>query len=139
MATDCIFCRICGDELPSTRVYEDNDVIAFMDIGPVSKGHTLVIPRAHTESIIDTPDDTLAKVIAVVRKIVDAQIRGLNAKGVNVAQANGKAAGQVVPHIHYHVIPRHEGDCGIPNWQPGEYKDSGEMEEYAGKIKKAIR
>jgi len=139
MNNDCIFCKICAGELPATKVYEDQDVIAFMDIAPVSKGHTLVIPKEHSDPITGTPDETLAKLIAVAKKIVDAQIRGLDADGVNVTQANGKAAGQIIPHIHFHIIPRYNTSENTKNWVPGKYENQDEMQKFADKIKNSIR
>ncbi|MCK5850315.1 MAG: HIT family protein [Kiritimatiellae bacterium] len=139
MNNDCIFCKICAGELPATKVYEDQDVIAFMDIAPVSKGHTLVIPKEHSDPITGTSDETLAKLIAVAKKMVEAQIRGLDADGVNVAQANGKAAGQMIPHIHFHIIPRYNSDENTKNWIPIKYETMDEVREFANKIKNSIR
>ena len=107
---DCIFCKIVADKLPAVRVYEDPDTLAFMDIGPIVKGHTLVIPKPHYDPITGTPVEILQQVIAVVQRIVRAQIDGLGAEGINVTQANGALAGQVIPHIHFHVIPRFKKD-----------------------------
>ena len=116
MSANCIFCKIIAGAIPSTRVYEDAHVLAFMDIGPVIKGHTLVIPKQHVDPITAAPADVLARVMAVVQKIAQAQMNGLKADGVNILQANGAAAGQVVPHLHFHVVPRFKTDGHHWNW-----------------------
>ncbi|MEI6516993.1 MAG: HIT family protein, partial [bacterium] len=110
MSHDCIFCKIIRGEIPCTKVYEDQECLAFMDIGPVVKGHILVIPKSHHNPLMDTPPEVLQKLIAVVQRIARAQMKGLQADGISVAQANGKAANQVVPHIHFHVISRFTSD-----------------------------
>ncbi|MFC1453091.1 HIT family protein [Verrucomicrobiota bacterium] len=138
MQEDCIFCRIVGGELPCIKVYEDEDIVAFLDIAPVAKGHTLVIPKAHHNPITHTPDEVLHKLVSVVRKIAGAQIEGMNADGVNVTQANGNAAGQIVPHVHFHVIPRFRADGQGSNWTHGRYDSPEEMETQAKQIKNAL-
>jgi len=138
MSEDCIFCKIVAGEIPSTRVYEDDDILAFMDIGPVIKGHTLVIPKAHFDPITDTPADVLQKVIAVVQKVARAQVAGLGADGINVTQANGRVAGQVVPHVHFHVIPRFEGDGHRWNWAAKAYDSPEETASFASRIRDAM-
>ncbi len=138
MNNECIFCKIAAGEMPSTKVYEDNNVIAIMDIGPVAKGHTLVIPREHYDPITDTPDDVLCNIISVARKIAQAQMKGLQADGINISQANGKCAGQIIPHIHFHLIPRFNDDPNTRNWTPGAYDSQDEMLAYAKKIKEAL-
>ncbi len=109
-----------------------------MDIGPIVKGHALVIPKAHHNALAQTPDDVLAQVIAVVRRIAQAQQEGLGADGVNIHQANGAAAGQVVPHLHFHVIPRFKHDGHHWNWTPHPYADLSEAAALADRIKAAL-
>ena len=138
MSTNCIFCKIVAGELPAVKVYEDADVLAFMDIGPIIKGHTLVIPKRHFDPVTATPEPMLAQLMAVVKKIAQAQMNGLQADGVNVMQANGVAAGQVVPHIHFHVIPRFASDGHRWNWAAKKYDDAGEMQKLAAAIKAAL-
>ncbi len=135
----CVFCSIVKGEIPAIKVYEDADVLAFMDIGPVSKGHTLVIPKMHFDPVVNVPDGILARLIAVVKKIVRAQVKGLDAVGVNVAQANGAAAGQIVPHVHFHVIPRRAGDEPVRNWLPLKYESPDEMSVFAEMIKSGLK
>ncbi|HOE00930.1 MAG TPA: HIT family protein [Kiritimatiellia bacterium] len=136
--SNCIFCKIVAGTIPATKLYEDDDVLAFMDIGPIVKGHVLVIPKTHTETIGQTPPETLAKVIAVVRRMARAQQAGLGADGINIHQSNGAAAGQVVPHIHFHVIPRFKHDGHHWNWTAQSYADPSEVAALADRIKAAL-
>ncbi len=138
MNTDCVFCKVAAGKLPSAKVYEDADTVAFMDIGPVAKGHTLVVPKQHCDPITGVPPALLQKLILVVQKVAKAQLEGLGADGLNITQANGKIAGQVIPHMHFHVIPRFERDGKDRNWTPGKYESNEEMRQYAAKISKAI-
>jgi histidine triad (HIT) family protein len=137
MNHDCIFCKIVKGEVPCTRLYEDADVLVFMDIGPVVKGHALVIPKAHHNPLMDTPPDILQKLITVVQRIARAQMKGLHADGINVSQANGTVAGQVVPHIHFHVIPRFATDGYHGNWHPKQYESPQELQTIADQIRQA--
>lgn len=138
MKDDCIFCRIVAGSLPCVRLFEDGDVLAFMDIGPIVKGHALVIPKAHRDPITDLSPDLLGRVMAMVQRVAAAQRRGLKADGVNVHQANGAAAGQVVPHVHVHVIPRFNGDGHRWNWTSTRYADDAEMAATAARIREAL-
>jgi histidine triad (HIT) family protein len=139
MSQDCLFCKIVAGQLPCSKVYEDADTLAFLDIGPIVKGHTLVIPKAHHDPLTGTPVEVLQRLIAVVQKVARAQVTALKADGVNVAQANGRAAGQLVPHIHFHVIPRFEADGHHWNWVAKKYEGAGEMAEFAARIVAGVR
>lgn len=137
--SDCIFCKIARREINHNRVYEDKDVIAFLDILPASKkgGHTLVIPKQHYETIEDIPEELLSKLIKVAKKVSVALMK--NSDGVNIVQNNKKAAGQFVPHVHFHVIPRYRGDSiKIEKWECFKYK-KGEDTEIADNLKKLLR
>ncbi len=133
METDCIFCKIVKGEIPSARVYEDEKVMAFLDIAPTGKGHTLVIPKAHYPILMDVPDELLMELIIAVKKISRAVILATGAGGINLALAMHDIAGQSVPHAHFHIIPRHKGD-GLKMWPQGRYEE-GEMKEFAEKIR----
>ena len=109
MKNDCIFCAIAAGEIPSFKVYEDDVVLAYLDINPFSKGHVLVIPKEHTEGLLDTPDATLSAVIARVKKVAAHIKDALPCDGFNILQNNGEAAGQTVKHLHFHIIPRYQG------------------------------
>ena len=132
---NCIFCKIVAKEIPATIIYEDNDVLVFMDIGPIIKGHALVISKKHYDSIGETPDEILARLHGVAKQIAQAQMNGLGADGVNIMQNNGTAAGQEVPHIHVHVIPRFSNDAHHWNWNAKKYDTFDEMAELADKLR----
>ena len=138
MSQDCIFCKIIKGDIPCARVYEDAEVLAFMDIHPVVKGHTLVIPKIHCDPITHAPVEALARSIAVVQRVARAQYQALQADGVSVSQANGAAAGQEVPHLHFHVIPRFKTDNFPRRWQPGDYDSADEMRQFADRLRAAI-
>ena len=107
---DCIFCKIVISEIPSVKIYEDNDVLAFLDIAPLTKGHTLVIPKQHSENIFDIDDGVLQKVMVVAKHLSGKIKNVLKADGIRISQSNGKHAGQVIGHFHTHIIPRYEND-----------------------------
>ena len=132
---NCIFCKIIKGEIPSFKVYEDNNVFAFLDIAPVNKGHVLVIPKNHSENIHDVSDEDLKHLISAAKNLSDAVKKGVGADGVNVSNSSGIAAGQTVMHTHFHIIPRFKGD-GLKHWPQGKYGE-GEMQKYAELIKTA--
>ena len=107
-----IFCRIIDGEIPCNKVYEDDDVLAILDISQITKGHTLVIPKHHCDSMLSCPGDLLNKVMLVAQRIGQAEVSVLGAKGVNILTNCGEMAGQTVPHFHVHVIPRYLGGEG---------------------------
>ena len=111
MRNDCIFCAIADGEIPCFKVYEDDAVLAYLDINPFAEGHTLVIPKAHFTGLLDAPDDVLAGLLAHVKKIAAHLKETLPCDGFNILQNNGAAAGQTVPHLHFHIVPR-RGDGG---------------------------
>ena len=133
----CIFCKIVAGEIPCAKIYEDDYTLAFLDIAPNNKGHTLVISKEHYETMLDIPDSVLQKLIIAVKKVSVAVKKGTGCGGFNIAQNNYKIAGQLVPHIHFHIIPRVEGD-GFKFWPQGKYED-GEMEEWRKKIEDALK
>lgn len=133
---DCIFCKIVGGELPSHKVYEDDEFLAFLDIGPVRAGHTLVIPREHHETFLALPSPNAGKLWQVAQKVAKAVVKATNAQGCNLSVNNGRAGGQVVFHVHVHIIPRVESD-GLTLWPQGKY-ETGEAEAVAEKIKQAF-
>ena len=133
MGADCIFCKIAAGEIPSARVIEDDSIIAFMDIGPIRPGHTLLIPKKHYDRVTDMPAAEAGRLLSVLPGLCSAVVRAAEADGVNVFQANGACAGQVVPHVHFHIIPRHEGDGADFTWRAGSY-DEGEIETWRAKI-----
>ena len=118
---NCIFCKIINGDIPSHKVYEDDHVLAFLDIGPIAKGHTLVIPKHHAETIADLPESEAAACGAVIPKIAAAVQKVTQCTAYNVLQNNGKLAGQAVFHVHFHIIPRYDSETGLRyQWAPGE-------------------
>ncbi len=106
---DNIFARILRGEIPATKLYEDDDVIAIMDVMPQAPGHVLVIPRKPSRNLLDADPVVVGKAMVVVQKMAQAVKAAFDADGVFIAQFNEPAAGQTVFHLHFHVIPRHEG------------------------------
>ena len=107
MKNNCVFCAIAAGEIPSFKVYEDDLVLAYLDINPFTKGHTLVIPKAHSANLLETDEATLAAVIARVKKVAARLKAALPCDGFNILQNNGAAAGQTVMHLHFHIVPRY--------------------------------
>ena len=115
---DCIFCKIVSGEIPSVKVYEDDRVFAFMDINPINEGHLLVIPKAHAATIHEITEVDFLAVMSATHKLSAAVKKTLNPDGINLLQLNGKAANQVVPHLHVHIVPRWFGDgLTISQWE----------------------
>ena len=110
MAEDCIFCKIVEGELPSTKIHEDDRTLAFMDIAPWTRGHALVIPKAHSKDLGEISPEDLGAVAVVAQQIAERQKERLGAEGVNLLNCYGAAAWQTVFHTHVHVIPRYAGD-----------------------------
>lgn len=129
----CIFCKIVRGEIPSKKIYEDREVIAFLDINPANPGHTLVVPKKHADDITKSSEEDLTAALKVVKKITHDLKDKLNAIGVNVLQNNGKAAGQLVAHTHFHVIPRFENDVVVISYKRVHLSDS-ELEEIRKKL-----
>lgn len=107
----CVFCAVVADDAPAVRIFEDDDYLAFLDIRPFTRGHTLVIPKQHFVDLTDTPAATLAGMVTIGQRIAQAaRTSGLHADGNNLAINDGRAAFQSVFHIHLHVVPRRSGD-----------------------------
>lgn len=109
---DCLFCRIISGEVPSHKVYEDEYSYAFLDIYPTSRGHTVVLPKEHITSFLEMNEEKTAELFASVNRIAKKVIAVTDAPGVNIGINNGLVAGQTVPHVHVHIIPRYENDGG---------------------------
>jgi histidine triad (HIT) family protein len=133
---DCLFCRIVKNEVPAFVVYEDDIVMAFLDIAPVNQGHVLVIPKIHYSNYEEMDDVTLSKIFMVVKKIGYAIKKGLNVSGYNTIVNNDPVAGQIIPHFHVHIIPRNRDD-GLGLWPQGKY-GTNEAETVLNKIKNSI-
>jgi histidine triad (HIT) family protein len=113
---DCIFCKIVAGTIPCFKLYEDEATLAFLDINPANLGHSLVVTRNHARTLMEAPDDDLARVLPVARRLAAAVQTVLRPDGINLLQANGPGAAQSVPHFHLHVLPRRMGDELKMNW-----------------------
>lgn len=133
MAKGCMFCKIAKGKVPSYKIYENKKVIAFLDINPIAKGHTLVIPKKHFENVFDCKDKILAEMIKATQKIALHYKEKLGCTGVNILNASGASAEQQVPHLHFHIIPRIEGD-GHKIWPVTEHVTEN-LERLAYEIK----
>lgn len=135
---NCIFCKMVRGEIPCAKVYEDADILAFLDINPASKGHTLVITKEHFANFTLVPKDLLGKAYSVAQKISQAQISMLGAKGCNVITNVNGIAGQSVMHFHIHIIPRYEEDDGLSlNFIPAKLEHYN-LPAVASSIKKGL-
>ncbi|MFA5830260.1 MAG: HIT family protein [Candidatus Paceibacterota bacterium] len=135
---DCVFCKIIRGEIPSTKVYEDEETFAFFSISPNNQGHTLVIPKKHFRNLMDMDEPTVSSLALVTQKITRGVYNGIKADGVNIIMNNEAPAGQAVFHAHIHVIPRFKND-GLRHWDKQAPYGNGEKEKIAEEIKKEIK
>ncbi len=134
---DCIFCKIIRKEIPATHIYEDEHVIAFLDIKPNNLGHSLVVPKEHFPNIYTTPDEVLSRLIAATKKVAIAVKKGVAADGINITNNNEPDAGQLVFHTHIHVIPRYSTD-GFRHWPAKTTFTQEQFKETAEKIREEL-
>ncbi len=134
---DCIFCKIVNKIIPASVVYEDDNCLSFLDIMPANKGHCLVIPRKHYETLLDLPDEEITCLLKTAKKIAKALSLSVGNGAYNIVMNNGKEAGQIVNHAHIHIIPRFKEDGIDLNWPQRKYKNK-EMLEYMNNIKKFL-
>jgi histidine triad (HIT) family protein len=134
---DCIFCKIIKGGIPSYKIYEDENTLAFLDISPVNPGHALVVSKKHISNVEEADEEILCQMIRTAKKVGKALKDGLEAKGYNVMENNDPVAGQLIPHIHFHIIPRRKDD-GLKLWAQKKYAE-GEAEKILKKIKNALR
>ncbi|MBN1792860.1 HIT family protein [Candidatus Woesearchaeota archaeon] len=137
MSDDCIFCKIIRGEIPSSKIYEDKDFFAFLDIRPINKGHSLIIPKVHCKGILDFPRAEETDFLEVIKKVAGAVVKAVDADGFNLGMNTGAAAGQIVFHAHMHIIPRFEGD-GLKSW-PHKELSREEMDETHKRILSALK
>lgn len=136
MAEDCIFCKIVEGELPSYKIYEDDLALAFLDINPIHDGHTLVISKKHYPDFLHMPKEDFCDFTAALQKVAKAVKQATKADGLNIGINIGQAAGQLVFHAHYHIIPRFEGD-GLKAWARTS-EEKPEFEQTAQNIRDAL-
>ena len=136
---DCIFCKIVKGDIPSVKVYENERVLAFEDINPISTGHTLIIPKTHAENLFEMSEEDLKAVVYASKKVAGAIRTALSPEGIAVLQLNGRGVNQVVMHYHMHLVPRTAGDSDLPitGWEinPGDMET---IKTIAEKITAAI-
>lgn len=130
---NCIFCKIAAGEIPSKAIYEDDDFKVILDLGPATKGHALILPKAHAANLFELDDAVAAKVLVLAKKLALNMKEKLKCDGLNLVQNNGAVAGQTVNHFHLHLIPRYENDGQTILWKPGEATQE-ELEEIRKQI-----
>jgi len=135
---DCVFCKIIAGDIPCDIVFQSRDTLAFLDIGPLAEGHILLVPQEHFETIIDLSPGMAAELAKTMRWLGKALLTVTGASGFNVLQNNGAVAGQVVNHVHFHLIPRFEGDGLGYRWNAGTYP-KGRSAELAAAYQEALR
>jgi len=139
--SDCIFCKIINGDIPSAKVFENEDVLAFLDISQITKGHTLVIPKVHKEDIFKLDEETAGKLFSAVPKIAQAIKKEFRPEGMNLLNNNGSFAGQEVFHYHMHLIPRYDQSDGFSKRfvsHQSEYSFE-DLQEMAGSIKQHVK
>ena len=134
---DCIFCKIIAGEIPCAKVYEDEQTFAFLDLSPVAKGHTLVVPKKHCPTLLDVPPSMGEALVKALQLVAAAVQEETGSSGFNCIQNNFSAAGQVVFHSHWHVIPRTGGD-GLEAWPGSSYDSGDEMQQLAMSVRARI-
>jgi histidine triad (HIT) family protein len=135
---DCVFCKIVAGQIPSTRVFEDEHTLAFMDLGHVNPGHTLVAVKKHAANVFELDEAQAEAIARAIVKVSRALKKTFDPEGLSIYQANGKAAGQTVFHYHVHLLPRHAGD-GMELVWPVKNPPREKLEEYAAKIRGGLR
>jgi len=133
----CIFCSIVSGKIPCLGIFEDEGTLAFLDVGPVSDGHTLVIPKAHFGRLHECPPDVLGAVCNSIARVARAVVSAVGAEAYNVLCNNGAPAGQIVEHVHFHIIPRNPGDGVFDRWPAYKYQP-GRAEEIAARIREKL-
>ncbi len=133
---ECVFCKIIAGEIPAAKVAENEKAIAILDINPANFGHVLVMPKEHIENLADLDEETTTAVMNLVKEIMKRQITNLDAEGVNMVYSYGKIAGQVMPHIIIHVIPRYKDDKVVISYYERKKYDEAKMKEIFEKMSK---
>ena len=132
--SECLFCKIAVKEIPAQVIYEDDHTLAFLDIMPRTKGHTIVIPKHHAPNILELPDAEVTPLFAAVKKVAEMLSRKLAADGITIGINQGRASGQEVDHLHVHLMPRWHGDGGSAVQSVVNHKPKETLEEMRKKI-----
>lgn len=134
---NCLFCKIIAGAVPCAKIYEDGNILAFLDINPTAKGHSLVVPKGHYPTLLELPPDEGRPLLHAMRLVAKALMDECRADGFNCIQNNFAAAGQMVFHSHWHIIPRFKDD-GLPDWSGKPYADNEEMQALARAVSARI-
>lgn len=135
--SDCIFCKLANGEIPTATLYEDEDFRVILDANPATRGHALILPKGHYESIYDIPEDLTAKAFVLAKKMAVRLTKAMDCGGFNIVQNNGETAGQTVFHFHIHLIPRYKGgEKIVANWPQTPLTDEA-RDEILTKFKEA--
>ena len=134
---ECVFCKIADGTIPAARLIETDRVVSFLDIAPVNPGHALVLPKRHVERLWELSEEELQECVLTVRELAGALMKATGAVGLNVLQNNARCAGQVVAHVHFHVIPRSPDDGFSFGWRQGSYGE-GELEQMQRAIREGL-
>ena len=137
MSDDCIFCKIVQGRIPCYKLFENDAALAFLDIGPLSEGHTLVIPKAHHERLEDLPAELAGELVRLVQWLAPAVTAAVGAPGYNLLNNNHPCAGQLVKHVHLHLIPRRPDDAVFTQW-PARTYPTGRAQQLAHAITSAL-
>ncbi len=138
MSSECVFCKIVAGQIPCYRVYEDPHTLAFLDIGPLAEGHLLIIPRTHSAMLADMDPDTMGHLARQFPRLARAVQQVTGAPAYNLLQNNGEIAGQAVHHVHFHIIPRQQGDGLGYRWPSSQYPP-GRAEELQARVVESLR
>ena len=136
-SADCIFCKIVAGKIPALRLFENDDILAFLDIGPLADGHTLVLPKDHHELLSDMSEREVEAMTRQLPRLIRAVTRGVGVEGCNVLVNVGRVASQEVPHVHWHIIPRKPGDGLGYRWNASKYPP-GRAEQVVKQITAAL-
>jgi histidine triad (HIT) family protein len=134
---DCLFCKMAAGKIPVTKIYEDEVVLSFLDIGPISDGHTLVISKQHFEKLHECPAELLGRISSRIGRIAGAVAAAMDSDGYNILCNNGRAAGQLIEHLHFHIVPRNTGDGLFKSWPSFKYKE-GKIDSIAEAIREQL-
>lgn len=137
MSSDCLFCKIVSGDIPCYKIWEDDRFLAFLDIKPINLGHTLIIPKNHAQDLFDLESEDCAGLGEAIQNVAQLVKAGTEADGINLGMNNGPAAGQLIFHAHFHIIPRFEGD-GLKHWPGQEDLTPTDFETVKKKIQRKI-
>jgi histidine triad (HIT) family protein len=138
MTRSCLFCSIINNKIPAVIIYEDENFMALMDKYPINHGHSLVIPRSHHESLLSMTPSEVGMLYSIVSTVSKAVISAVHADGFSIGQNNGRAANQIIPHVHVHIIPRYAGDSREGKWPSRTIGDPQELTITSQKIRSVL-